>query len=125
MNKGSGGSRKTLKAITLETGQVMQRQVSTDHTVQQTISCTMSEKILGVNLPRALHHDGVAEKEHLTRLLVSARMNQHSSRDAVTEWTCLGSSMHEDDAVLNDDDSSSPPEQVDATADETIKEEWP
>ena len=29
-------------------------------------------------------------KEHIARLPVSAWMNHHSSRDAVTEWTSLG-----------------------------------
>ena len=36
----------------------------------------------------------------------SASMNQHSSRDAVTEWTCSGLSMDDDDAGLNGDDNT-------------------
>ena len=67
----------------------------TSHTVQKTISCAMSEKTVEVNP---------------THLPVSAWMSQHSSRDAVTEWICLGLSTDEDDAGLNDDDNPSPTE---------------
>ena len=52
-------------------------------------------------------------------------MNQHSSRNAVTEWIFLGLSMDEDDAGLTDDAQPSATEERDATADETIMDEWP
>ena len=50
-------------------------------------------------------------------------MTQHSSMDAVTEWVCLGLSMAEDDAGLNDDDNPSQ-EEVDASLNEAIEDEW-
>ena len=60
-----------------------------------------------------------------THLPVLAWMSQHSSRDAVTEWKCLGLSTDKDDAGLNDDDNPSPTEEMDATGDEAITDEWP
>ena len=51
--------RKTLKAITLETGEPADAETSfTNHTVQKTISCSMSEETMEVNVPSELHHDG-------------------------------------------------------------------
>ena len=93
----------------------MRRQVSNNQTVQQTISCAMSKNTIDVNPPSALDRDGVQART-LSRLPVSAWMNQHSSRDSVTEWIWLGLSMDEDDAGLHDDDRPSPPQEADTTA---------
>ena len=91
--------RKTLKAITFETGEP--ETGFTNHTVQKSISCAMSEQAVEVN---PTHHVMTElMKEYLARLPVAAWMNRYSSRDAVTEWICLGLSMDEDDAGLNDD----------------------
>ena len=93
----------------------MRRHLPTNQTVQQTISCAMLKNTMDVNLPIALDRDGVQART-LSRLRVSAWMNQHSSRDSVTEWIWLGLSMDEEDAGLHDDDRPSPPEEADATA---------
>ena len=90
-----------------------------NHTVQPTIL----RKTLEVNPTRHVMMELM--KERLARLLVSVWMNQHSSRDAVTEWICLALSMDEDDAGLHDDDNPSLLKEADATADEAIKDEWP
>ena len=70
---------KTLKAITLEMGGPADAETGfTHHTVPKMISCAMSEDTVEVNP---------------THLPVSAWMNQHSSRDAVTEWICFMKTM--------------------------------
>ena len=110
---------KTLKAITPETADECRGRIHQSH-------CPPNDILRDVNEDRggehnASRHDGVDEG---TRLWVSAWMNQHSLRDAVTEWVCLMLNMDEDDAGLNVDDNPSPIEETDATADETIQGEW-
>ena len=106
------GARKTLKAITLETGDAQTGFYQSHCPACAEVSPT---------------HNVMTEfmREHLARLPASAWVNQHSSRDAVTEWICLGLSMDEDVAGLTDDKNLSPTEEMDETADDTIKDEWP
>ena len=60
--------RKTLKAITLKTGEPADAETGfTNHTVLQTISCAMSKKTVGVNPTH--HFMTELMKEHLARLL--------------------------------------------------------
>ena len=54
----------------------------------------------------------------------SAWMNQHSSQDAVTEWTRRGLRMDADVAGLDDDDNPAL-EEANATADESTEDMWP